>query len=402
LTAFIGKGTNYVFTNWTDGSFAPLVTNLAYSFLMQPGLVLQANFITNPFTPAAGSYAGLFYDTNAGVSHESAGFFTVKVSEKASYSATLFFDGDKISASGKFDLSGRASRSVSRATKGKGAVDLTLQLDWGTKISGTLANSNWMATLDGDRAIFSLTNPASSYVGASTFVMSRLNLPGQLPAGVGYAAVTNSILGLAKISGGVLGDGAKLSQKVSLTSDGHWPFYVPLYKRTNTVINPVNGLTVVNKADYRGSIWGWLQFVDHEPMGNLTWIKTTGASNYIYPNGFTSVVEITGSPYVPPATGIKALNMTDGTATFSEGNLNGPVSWGINWASNNKITVNAGVPKPTFTVTPKTGLLKGTFPYPPLNNAPVSFSGAVLQRQKYGAGTFIGTNQSGAMLLNSN
>ena len=31
---------------------------------MQPDLVLQANFVTNPFSPVAGTYQGLFYDTN--------------------------------------------------------------------------------------------------------------------------------------------------------------------------------------------------------------------------------------------------------------------------------------------------------------------------------------------------
>jgi len=30
------------------------------TFLMQSNLVLQANFVTNPFTPVAGTFTGLF------------------------------------------------------------------------------------------------------------------------------------------------------------------------------------------------------------------------------------------------------------------------------------------------------------------------------------------------------
>lgn len=402
LTAFVPTGVNYVFTNWTDGAGSQVATSAVYNFVMQSNLVLQANFIPNPFTPVAGPYAGLFCDTNAGISHESAGFFTVKVTEKAAYSAVLFFDGDKISASGKFDLSGRASRSVSRATKGKPPVTLSLQLDWGTKISGTLSDGNFVATLDGERAVFNESNPANGYVGAFTFMVPKLNAPGELPSGFGYAAVTNSVLGIVKISGGALGDGAKLSQKVSLTADGQWPFYVPLYKTTNTVTNFTTGALVVNKADYRGSVWGWLQFSNGKPVGDFSWIKTDGASNYIYPVGFTSVLEVVGSPYSPPAKGVRALPITNGMATFSDGNLAGPMAWSVNWSSNNAITVSAGLVKPTFTLAAKTGLLKGTFPHPQLGDARVSFGGVLMQNQTNAVGTFVGTNQSGSLQVNPN
>src|SRR6185503_13456531 len=110
LTAFIGVGTNYVFTNWMGGTnldnLTHVSTNPAYSFVMQSNLILQANFIPNPFTPVAGTYSGLFHDTNNGVAHRNAGFFTVKLTAKASYTGSLIFDGDKVSISGKFDLSG--------------------------------------------------------------------------------------------------------------------------------------------------------------------------------------------------------------------------------------------------------------------------------------------------------
>ena len=47
----------YVFDGWTGD----VVSGLAkLTFVMQSNLVLQANFITNPFIPAAGNFQGLF------------------------------------------------------------------------------------------------------------------------------------------------------------------------------------------------------------------------------------------------------------------------------------------------------------------------------------------------------
>lgn len=406
LTAFIGAGTNYVFTNWTGGTngLVEVTNSLVYKFIMQSNLVLQANFITNPFTPVAGSYSGLFYETNeaSGIRHESAGFFNLSLSGKADYSGNLYFDGDKISISGKFDLSGRSSKSFSRATKGKGNVNLFLELDWSTssqQIHGTLSDGNWTSTLLGDRANFSLTNPETNFAGAYTFLTPR-DLAGVAPVGFGYGLVTNNLLGQTTLSGG-LGDGSLLSQKVSVSKDGEWPLYVQLYKTTNVVINPVTQLPVTNKLNYRGALLGWVTFTNQQPVGTLHWIKTgEAATNYFHPAGFTSVVDIIGSPYQAPGTGVRMLNLSSGTVTFADGNLSGPIAWGVTWANNNVITTSgAGTNRPTFTLTAKSGLVKGYFYNPQLGYAKTNFSGAVLQNQNYSGGFFPGTTQPGSFLL---
>jgi hypothetical protein len=389
-------------------ALAEVSTNLAYNFLMESNWVAQANFITNPFTPVVGAYAGLFYETNgAGIRHESAGFFTVKVSEKASYSGKLVFDGDAVSMSGKFNLSGRAQRSVSRAKKGKVDVNLNLELDWGTgsqQIRGTLSDGNWTASMLGDRATFGVTNPAVGYVGRYTFLLPRGgNYPVETAGGMGYGLVTNNVLGAVTLSGG-LGDGAKLSQKVGLSKDGHWAMYAPLYKRTNVVTNLLTGQLVENKADYRGSVMGWVTFTNQKPEGVLSWVKTSGGSNYLYAGGFTNVAGLMGSLYVPPSgAGVRALNITNGMVTFSEGNLLGPIAYDVSWGSNNVVTVGAVVGvKPTFSVAAKTGLMKGSFPHPQNGNAITPYLGALLQSSNYVGGYFLGTDQSGLIKLQGN
>ena len=136
----------------------------------------------------------------------------------------------------------------------------------------------------------------------------------------------------------------------------------------------------------------------------MSWVKTAGAAtNYFYPAGFTSVVELIGSPYHAPSNGVRMLNIVNGTVTYSDGNLSVPIAWSLTWASNNVITAGgAGTNKPTFTLTAKNGLIKGFFPHPQLGNAKTNFSGAVLQNLNYGAGFFPGTNQSGSFLLQGN
>lgn len=409
LTAFVSPGsTNFVFTNWMGGTnlatLSHVSTSAVYSFQMESNLILEANFIPNPFIPVAGTYNGLFSDTNNGTAHHSAGFVTVKVTGKAAYSSKLVFDGDTISGGGKFNLSGQASRIIKRDKKGKSNVNLFLDLDWSSgnqQIRGTVSDGTWTSDILAEKATFNLGNPATDYLGTYTFLVPQTNYPVQ-PGGFGYGTVTNNLLGIVSLKGG-LADGAKIIQKVSLSQDGQWPVYVQMYRSTNLVTNLTTLVASENKANYRGSLMGWVTFTngDFATNNTLNWIKTSDAeTNYFHPAGFTSVVHVIGSPYDPPGTGVRMLNIPTGTVTFANGNLNGPVAYNVSWATNNVISTTVPLNKPTFTLTPKTGLLKGTFQHPQLGKT--NYFGAVLQNLNYVGGYFLGTNQPGSMLLDGN
>jgi hypothetical protein len=98
----VNAGTNYVFTNWSGSNVSQIVTNWtkksALSFLVTSNMLINANFITNPFTPVSGIYNGLFQQAT-GVTHASAGFISVTVKDKSAYSAYLLLEGDKVSFS---------------------------------------------------------------------------------------------------------------------------------------------------------------------------------------------------------------------------------------------------------------------------------------------------------------
>ena len=78
------------------------------TFTMQSNLVLHANIIPNPFTPAKGTYTGLFAQTNR--AQESSGFFNLTVSDSGAYSGSLKRGASSYPFTGQFDVAGRASK----------------------------------------------------------------------------------------------------------------------------------------------------------------------------------------------------------------------------------------------------------------------------------------------------
>jgi len=402
-SASVLPGTNFVFTNWT-GTITS--TNPTLSFLMQSNLVLNANFITNPFIATAGNYDGLFQETN--VTHYSAGFFHIKLSTRASYSAKLLLDGNVLNFTGKFDLSGTTSRTLSRAKLGKNTLTLSMALDWSTTnetIQGTLTDGNWTSALLGNRAPYdAIYNPTTNFQGRYTMLMPPTNGPAQAPGGYGYALITNNAAGLITISKGAFGDGEVLAQKVPISKFGQWPMYVPAYKRATCY---TNGSTVItNKTEKRGSLLGWVTFTN-EPVrtltGTLNWIKTQiNPTNPFYAGGFSNQIELIGSAYTPPI-GTRILALTNATVYLDAGNLVTSQTNDAILNLNNTVTVgapNANLLKVSFDL--KTGRLKGSFAHPDNLSQNTPFYGAVLQNQNVGAGNFLGTNQTGAVTLEGN
>ncbi len=394
-------GLNYLFTNWTGGvsGSAPKLT-----FLMQTNLVLQANFITNKFIGASGAYNGLFSDP-AGVSHQSAGFLTLRSTSKQTFSGKLLVDGGTHAFRGKLDLGGRANVAVKR--KGKLSVTLNVQLVLdadSNRAIGTVSNSSWAASLLADRAMFNLSNnPATDYAGRYTMVVNGYTNGVIAPGGNGYGLIgvgTNGVVSLA----GAFGDGAAIKQVVPISENGDWPFYVPLYSTPFAYTNDQG--TVITNKQFAGSLIGWLNFTNSGVRllnGALFSTKTPVATHRYYPNGFTNEFQLLASAYTPPPPGVRAVNIAQGETVLQDGNLPVVLSNAVTVATNNRITViGANQSGLKLTLSPKTGLLKGAFVHPGNTNAPTTIAGAVLQNYDRAAGFFLGTNQSGSISLEGN
>ena len=114
---------------------------------MQSNLVLQANFVTNPFLAGAGSsYYGLFTPANAVRQNTNSGAFTFTYGSPGTVSGTIWLGPDTVSLSSNFDVSGRV-RMVS-PRHGESNLITTLQLDFadGT-VGGQVTDGSFVAAV---------------------------------------------------------------------------------------------------------------------------------------------------------------------------------------------------------------------------------------------------------------
>lgn len=369
-------GTGQVFSNWV-GSLTS--TSPALNFVMQSNMVLQANLIPNPFIPVKGTYSGLFYDTN-GVQQESSGFFTLALTDRGAYSGSLQMGASRLPLAGQFSVSGHASQMVARPRTNALAVTLFLVLTpGGDRLTGTISDGHWLAELAADRAVFnSLTNSATQYAGKYTVV-----IPGgdnaAVPEGDSYGTVSVDMAGKIALNGS-LSDGTAFSQTTTVSKHGHWPLYVPLYSG-------------------KGSVLSWITFTNRpadDVHGWLNWTKPPQLTAKFYSAGFTIETEAIGSRY-QFSKGVPALNFSTGQVWFAKGNLPTAFTNQVVLKTNNTV-LNLSTNRLSLSLTTSSGLFGGSV-VNPMTGKLTSFKGVVLQKQELGSGYFLGTNQSGRVLL---
>jgi hypothetical protein len=261
-----------VFSSWTSNGVA-VAGGPELTFLMGGDLVLQANFVTNPFAGLAGTYQGLFYDTNA-VAQQSSGSCAATVTGSGAFSAKLQVGLQRFAFSGQFSLAGQSFNSIQRP----GLSPLTVQFQLGLSegaLTGQVSGGNWTAELLADPVTWSSANPAPE-AGNYTLVIPGAGGSSAQPGGEGSGLVTVDSAGNASFSG-VLADGTSFNSTGMVTDRGRWPFYAPLYAGT-------------------GSIIGWLGLATNGDIsGQLNWIKPAQPAAEYYRAGFTNSTEAVGS-----------------------------------------------------------------------------------------------------------
>ncbi len=366
MTATASQG--YVFSNWTSSTGAVVTNGPELKFTMASNLSFTANFVPNPFTAAAGTYEGLFYNSNA-VTPAGSGFFSAVVKNTGSFTAKFQQGGKTIPISGQFSLTGGWSVGALAAWDNT-AISLQLDLTGGDVLEGGLTNSGWTAELGASRAVFSTANPAPQ-AGQYTLILPGTNSP-TLPGGNGFGTVTVNTSGTVTFSG-TLGDGTKVTQSAIESGQGQWPLYISLYSGN-------------------GMLMGWLTFTnesDQDIEGLLSWFKPSQQATTLYQAGFTNVVEAAGSAY-SLTKGAPVLNLTGGYVLLEGGGLTQSITNLFTLEANNVVK---GSNKLSLTITTTTGLFKGTTTNSA--GATISFNGAVFQKQTNGFGQFLNADQSG-------
>jgi uncharacterized repeat protein (TIGR02543 family) len=372
-TAKNGSVVSNVFLNWT-GSITTNKNPLAIK--AESNMVLQANFIPNPFLPVKGTYNGLFFDTNNGVIEPTAGMLKgLAIGQKGTYSGTLLINGASHGISGRFDLAGQATNLISRARSQGGPLTVAMRLNWnepppqltGT-VSGTNSGSPWVASLIADRA--ANTVPSAQYT--LLIPPQTGSVPPNSPGGAGYALITNHA-GAASITG-ALADGTALSQSAPVSEDGYVPIYANLYTGKGLLLGWIN-LDLTNTSDV-----------------SLTWIHP-GTRSGLYTNGFVNVLltnqillsHWTNSPgNFDGLTNLLMLETINNTT--AEANI------GVKITTLGKISG----PSVSGSITPKTGLFTVTIGSGP---AKVTGHGAILLNAGYGVGYFLTKTNAQAIIL---
>lgn len=385
-------GSGYVFAGWKNGTSELLSASESFSFTMQPNLVLQADFIENPFTAVRGTYTGLFYPANefgemsTWVAATNSGGISVNVASDGSFKGSLWFEGAKLPFSGQLSVDMTAAVTVPKA----GSQPLTLNLQAAPEegfVGGTVERGEtWSSSLLARRA----ANSGNPFAGKYSLVLLGCDtgscfIGPPVPFGDSIGTVSVSRSGVLTMKG-TLSDGHEMAQQISISADGYWPFYAAPY-------------------DGQGMVIGWLNLAQFLDGNSVVWEKPATPWDNYYPNGFSSPRVTVVTPYETPEAGDNALNWTNGVLAINSGNLPAQVllSNRVEIVNNRVRDLGGDIDDLSMMITSSNGTFKGSFS-DPVTGEPTSFSGILVQSSPeffnvVSGGWFLGTNASGTVRL---
>ncbi|MGA2867517.1 MAG: LamG-like jellyroll fold domain-containing protein, partial [Verrucomicrobiota bacterium] len=375
--------TTNAWSAWTAPVTVSFGTNLFQVFSVNmvgtPSATNNARFVLGLFAEVAGTYNGLFYDTN-GVTPASAGFFTITVTPKGKYTGSLRLAGARYPLSGQFDSDGVSYVSILRQDLSVVSLQLLIDLTQGTdRLTGLVTAGLWAAELAADRAVFDGRTSLAPQAGRYTLIIPGTNSTAG-PTGDSYGTLTVDGAGNIRLTAS-LADGTPLSQAVPVSKNGQWPLYAPLYSG-------------------QGLILGWLSFPPgpkDDFKGDVIWIKPTTSKARYYPAGFLIQTTASGSVYSPPGRGTNVLGETSLTLALTGGNLAEGITNQFTLNVNNRVT-NHSSNRLSLTFLPSTGSFKGSV-VDPVGLKSIPFNGVVLQNRGVGAGYFLGSNRGGQVFI---
>jgi hypothetical protein len=337
---------------------------------------LGSSDVPPPVAFVKGTYNGLFRNSD-GISQQSSGTATLTTTATGKFTGRLQAGSARYSFNGQFDNNGTAQLTIPR----RNLTPLTLQLQVDPQDSdhliGSVASDDWSADLSADRAVFDGRTTIAPQAGQYTLLIPGDPDSSIDPGGNGYGIVSVDKAGRIRLSGS-LADGTAMSQSATLSKNGQWPLYISLYGG-------------------QGSVFSWVNFDGGDSFNaDLSWIKPAMPNAKLYSAGFSTDRNVVGSRYNRPATGNNVLNFTDGNLVLNGGDLSESISDPISLTSNRVTDLNGNKLTLTFSLT--SGTFTGRI-VPPGSSKSLLFRGVVLQNQNVAAGFFLGTDQSGQVLL---
>lgn len=353
------------------------------------------------FAEELGSYNGLVRAVDPAASTaDQYGLIKLSIARGGKFTGKLTIGGKAQSLSGTFDQSGVAHFGKSSATFSEfkrtklPPLRVSLQLDvakGSDQLSGEIEDASGpFAVITADRSLFStqkvpkppLLRLPDARLGAYTVLFNppASDLPeGQYPPGYGSASVVVSASGSVRMVA-TLADGTKFTYSNYLSKSFEWPLHF-----ASTSAGCLNGPVQFEEDEING--------------GDLSWFRPV-TKHAAYPQGWPNgiLTELIGSKYRRPTT--EAPVFADLAAPGEVGNLLATLTEGglaedgfeqsMNIGSTSKISaILPNENRLTMTLSLTTGLLSGSFKHPGTGKS-TKFTGAVLQKQAFGAGSFSG------------
>lgn len=347
-------------------------------------------FVQDFFTAILGNYNGLVENTTP--SNGNTGILSLKINKRGSYTGVLQLGGLKYRVKGRFDGAGTSVINVKRARLTP--VSLTLQINpFRGAVEGTVQVDSFGSTVVAKRNPYNARSNQTPHFGKYNIVLNPA-AGANVPRGNGYLTFNISKIGRVRVVG-KLSDNQSFTTSAFLAADGTFPLYNGIYR------------TVLNQ---RGSLGGLVTLENPvNPVdGNLAasstlrWYKPAQPSGF-YPTGFTATVDLTGSRYGKPVAGTRIfpVNNPNGEVrvTITDGNLVTPITATFILGTNNKLVATGpNLANVQVKVTPSNGAMTGSF-IDPGTGRKKSFRGVVTQRQRFGSALFLGTTDTGTVIL---
>lgn len=361
----------HVFTGWS-GNVTGTASTLP--FTMQSNLVVEASFAPRLASLARGVFNGLVYPTNSLVPAK-CGFFAIEVGADGSFTGFLRQGVASHPLTGRFDLNGRSTATVTRA--GQSPVTLSLQLDTtaGERLMGRFEDDGTAIEMFAYRRVYDGHAAVTPLAGRYTFVMPSPTNSANSPAGDAFGEIV--VDGAGRVSfAGELPDGTPVRHEAGMARNGLWPLHVPL-------------------AGGRGMLLGWIT-VSKDPnldaFGEVIWHKPLAPQDRYYPAGFSTRRHLFGNLYAPTSQSSNGQRAIGGM--LSGGDMAKVIlgNSGLPYASSTQLA------RFQWNFRPETGFVEGSFVHPATQQE-TAFRGALLQKRGWTSGYFLGQSHSGVVHL---
>jgi hypothetical protein len=264
-------------------------------------------FYVLAFGGLAGTYTGLFLNTNEPVAPTNSGFITFTLSPTGVMSGKIDFPAYQtiaifpILVQNDFFTAGIMTFSLRNFHGGPLDGEINFSLNGTSNIAtGGIASSNWGSPLLCYQTVKTLSSSTAPATGKYVFTLQPVDQTNG-PATNGYAVLTVSPNGALALNG-ALPDNTTFSESGKVSTNGVWPICV----------NPTGDKT-------NGMLIGWETNASGAWSGQLYWYKSPGVGSYFTDGiGIASnyVLNATGTNYTPPTAGsVYSMVIQGGTAT---------------------------------------------------------------------------------------